>query len=82
MTFALALAHVHGGFYLSSDLVIDFAPGFDFFGNSADYGRACDPLINPEAISRAAAGCPNFRTGWKGVFDGGQGIIAGVALGH
>ena len=79
---APALAQTGGGFYLSSELGINFAPGFDFFGNSTDQGSVCDPFINPDAGSRAAAGCPTMGTGWKSVFDGGRGMVGGVAVGY
>ena len=79
---APALAHTDGGFYLSSELGINFAPGFAFFGNSTDQGSVCDPFINPDAASRAAAGCPTVGTGWKSVFDDGRGVLGGVAVGY
>ena len=79
---APALAQDNGGFYLSSELGINFAPGFDFSGNSTDQGSVCDPFINPDASSRAAAGCPTMGTGWRTLFDGGRGILGGVAAGY
>ena len=79
---APAPAQTGGGFYLSSELGINFAPGFDFFGNSTDQGSVCDPFINPDAGSRAAAGCPTMGTGWKSVFDGGRGMVGGLAVGY
>ena len=82
MATAPALAQTDGGFYLSSELGINFAPGFDFLGNSTDQGSVCDPFVNPDAGSRAAAGCPTMGTGWKSVFDSGRGILGGVAVGY
>ena len=77
---APALAQTAGGFYLSSELGINFAPGFDFFGNSTDQGSVCDPFINPDAGSRAAAGCPTMGTGWKSVFDGTLDVLRSHAV--
>ena len=81
-TSAPAQAQGGGGFYLSSDLGINFAPGFDFFGNSNAQGSLCFPFINPDPASREAAGCPTMGTGWKSTFDSGQGIVAGVGVGY
>ena len=81
-TSAPPLAQGGRGFYLSSDLGINFAPGFDFFGNSNAQGSLCFPFINPDPSSREAAGCPTMGSGWKSTFDSGQGILAGVAVGY
>ena len=81
-TSAPPLAQGVGAFYLSSDLGINFAPGFDFFGNSNAQGSLCFPFINPDPSSREAAGCPTMGTGWKSTFDNGQGILAGVGAGY
>lgn len=80
--FTPAMAQMDGSFYLSTDIGMNFTPGFEFVGSSTDQGSVCDPFINPDAGSRQVAGCPTRGTGWKSVFSGGQGVLAGVAAGY
>ena len=67
--------------YISTEIGFNQGQGFDFFGSSSDQGSVCDPVINPDASSRAQAGCPTQGTGWLSKFDSAKGISASVAVG-
>lgn len=69
------------GWYLSSELGANVAPGPDTIGSSNDPGPACDEYVNP---SLNKADCkPAFGAfSWKNNFDGGNGVLAGAAVGY
>ena len=77
-------AQAHSGFYLSGDLGANFSSGVEFDGDSNDVDSLCDALTNP-----GLTGCNpdfeytgNFVRSWASEFDGGQGILAGAAVGY
>ena len=75
------LSQAGSGWYLSSELGANVAPGLDTIGSSNDPGPACDEYVNP---SLNKADCkPAFGAfSWKNNFDGGNGVLAGAAVGY
>ncbi len=73
------------GFYISSDLGANFSQGVEFEGATNDVASHCDALTNP-----GLTGCNpkdfqytgDFVPDWWTDFDGGQGILAGAAVGY
>ncbi len=82
--FAPSLAQAGSGFYLSSELGANFAPGPDFAGKSNDRLSVCDQFINPQYATVPGCTAPNRgeTTGWKSKFDSAEGILAGAAVGY
>ena len=79
-------AQAGSGFYLSGDLGANFSSGVNFEGASNDSYSDCDAYLNK---GRLASRCkPNepvsetFLPDWFSDFDGGQGILAGAAVGY
>ena len=80
-----SVAQAHTGFYISSDLGINVSSSVQFNGDSNDVASHCDALTNP-----GLSGCNpedfrysgNFVEDWFTQFDGGQGILAGAAIGY
>ncbi len=64
------------GWYLGMDLGVAMAPGMDVTSSDDDVGTTCDGFINP------TANCPRSPSSWDNEFDGGTGVLAGVALGY
>ena len=84
-------AQAGSGFYISSDIGANFASGVDFTGDSNDIGSNCDQLTNPSGCPAADAPDAHpddfrytntFIPDWAVDFDGGQGILAGAAVGY
>lgn len=78
---ASGFAHAGSGFYFSSEMGANFAPGMDMKGTGYDGSSECDELINPWAQEkpRCAIQVPG---GWKSDVDGASGILAGAAVGY
>ena len=85
------------GFYLGSELGINFASGLDTTGNSNDRASVCDEYINPrydevessdqsdssgKKYSEYNCTGPDRGATWPNEFDGGTGILAGAAVGY
>ncbi len=81
-TFVLApgLVQAGSGFYFSSEMGANFAPGMDMKGTGYDGSSECDEYINPWAREK----CADERTGnsWWNDMDGAKGILAGAAVGY
>ena len=82
-------AQAGSGFYLSGDLGFNLSKGVKFDGGSNDTYSECDQYLNTDYASDDSA-CggsrgeipDNFITDWYSDFDGGQGILAGAAVGY
>ena len=74
-------AQAGSGFYISSDIGLNVSQGAKLTGASNDGASACDEFLNPNT-----SGCPDVGTDfvedWFTDFDGGQGILAGAAVGY
>ena len=75
------LSQAGSGWYLSSELGANVAPGLDTIGSSNDPGPACDEYVNP-ALNKADCEPAFGAFSWKNNFDGGKGILAGAAVGY
>ena len=81
-------AQAGSGFYLSGDLGANFSKGVSFEGASNDTYSECDQYLNEDFMIDGA--CPgdrgdipnSFIPDWDSAFDGGQGILAGAAVGY
>ena len=78
---ASGLAHAGSGFYFSSEMGANFAPGLDIKGTGYDGSSECDEFINQwfHEQSECAIQVPG---GWKSDMDGASGILAGAAVGY
>ena len=86
------LAQAASGLYLSSELGANFSPNLEMTGTSNDRASVCDEFINPLfATVTQTAGYENYNctgpnrgaTGdWENAFDGGEGVLAGAAIGY
>lgn len=78
-----AQAHSEG-FYISGDIGVNFAGGFDTTGTSNDRASVCDEYINPRYQERASCTGPDRSVGgrWENEFDRATGILAGGAIGY
>ena len=75
------LSQAGSGWYLSSELGANVAPGLDTIGSSNIPGPECDEYVNP-SLNKAACK-PEFGAfNWKNNFDGGNGVLAGAAVGY
>ena len=87
-TFVMApgWAQADSGFYISSDIGANFASGVNFKGESNDSYSDCDAYLNKGPLaSRCNPNEPvseTFVPDWFSDFDGGQGILAGAAVGY
>ena len=84
-TFVMApgWAQAGSGFYLSGDLGANFSQGVEFAGDSNDIASHCDALTNPGLEGCGSDGYTgDFIKDWFADFDGGQGILAGAAVGY
>ncbi len=77
------------GWYMGMDLGVAIAPGLDVSARDNDYGTVCDKIINPDGYQVGNAphqdACdPSSERGdkWTDDFDGGVGVLAGLALGY
>ena len=76
-------AQAGSGFYISSDIGANFSKGLRLDGASNDHYSDCDgylnrgPLVTPRCDT-----FENFVPDWFSDFDGGQGILAGAAVGY
>ena len=80
------------GFYLSSELGVNFAPSMDMTGASNDRASVCDEFINPLfATVTQTVGYENYNCtgphrgrgdGWVNTFGNAEGILVGAALGY
>ena len=83
------------GWYIEMDLGIAVAPGIDVktggmddWVSSADAAHSairCDRIINPGGFQVEEGACSNVPSSWGPMdesFDGGRGILAGLALGY
>lgn len=66
------------GLYMGMDLGIAVAPGVDVTTSDNDTSTQCDGFINPAP----APDCGPKPSSWFNDFDGGSGLLAGVALGY
>ena len=97
-TFVMApgWAQAGSGFYISGDLGANFSKGVEFEGASNDTYSECDEYLNTD-YDTDGSGCSNIVndeggrkgdipdshvTDWFSDFDGGQGILAGAAVGY
>ena len=89
-TFVMApgWAQAGSGFYISGDLGFNLSKGVNFTGDSNDVASHCDFNNNTHADGAQYCGEHDFKyTGdfiqdWAVDFDGGQGILAGAAVGY
>ncbi len=83
------------GWYMGIDLGVAVAPemdvktgGLDDWVSSADAAHSairCDKTINPDGFQVEEGACGNAPSAWGPMdesFDGGRGILAGLALGY
>ena len=77
------------GPYVSGELGLAIASGFDMTGSSNDRASVCDEYINPsykEAESRDGYNCTGPNRGatadWKNKFGSAVGLLAGAAAGY
>ena len=82
-TFVLApgLVQAGSGFYFSSEMGANFAPGMDMKGTGYDGSSECDEFINPWAREKDRCAGPTVG-GWRSGMDGAKGILAGAAVGY
>ena len=76
-------AQAESGFYLSSELGMNFGESLDTDGTDNDRGSVCDEYLNPGYISDAD--CTKPRTSgdaWKNSFGSDEGILLGAAIGY
>ncbi len=67
------------GVYLGMDLGVSLAPGPDTATLDNDYPTICDEFINPG--DQDVSTCPSGES-WTNAFDGGVGVLSGVAMGY
>ena len=79
---ASGFAHAGSGFYLSSEMGANFAPGLDIKGTGYDGASECDEFINPDFDEQSRCVAIQKPGGWKSDMDGASGILAGVAVGY
>lgn len=81
---APGLAQAGNGFYLSSDLGLNFAPSLNTIGGDNDRASRYDEYINPNYATTEGYNPhrPGIGDSWKNEFDSAQGILAGAAVGY
>ncbi len=75
------------GLYIGMDLGIAVAPGMDVSSSDSDVGTTCDGFINNNGsggylVTPTESNCNPPPSAWSNEFDGGTGVLAGVALGY
>ena len=75
------------GLYIGMDLGIAVAPGMDVNSSDNDVGTTCDGFINNNGsggylVTPTESNCNPPPSAWSNEFDGGTGVLAGVALGY
>ena len=81
-------AQAGSGFYLSGDLGANLSKGVKFDGASNDVASHCDFNVNTHPDGEQYCGPYDFSytnefiPDWAVDFDGGQGILAGAAVGY
>ena len=80
------------GFYVSGELGLAIASGFDITGSSNDRASVCDEYINPSYDEvESSAGYSDYNctgpdrgaTGdWQNEFDSAHGVLAGATVGY
>ncbi len=71
------------GFYMGMDLGVAIAPGMDVDGMDNDVSSSrCDGHINRAPMQEIQQGDCDLGNAWKSEFDGGAGVLAGLALGY
>ncbi len=84
--FASGVAHAGSGFYVSSEMGFNVASEVGTVGGSNDGASYCDEYLNANFADLITSGdCPEsqpFVKDWNDTFDGGLGILAGMAAGY
>lgn len=72
------------GFYLSSDLGVNFAPVLKTVGGDNDRASRYDEYFNPNYATTEGYDPhrPDIGDSWKNRFDSSKGILAGAAVGY
>ena len=83
------------GWYMEMELGVVVAPGMDVktggtddWVSSADAAHSairCDRIINPDGFQVEVGACGDTPSSWGPMdesFDGGRGILAGLAMGY
>ncbi len=82
--FAAGLVQAASGAYVSSELGLNVASGVTMTGRSNDENSYCDEYL--VGAGEVPATCPaphqNLTDPWQDTFDGGLGILAGMAAGY
>lgn len=80
----LYLAQGNNGFYLSSDLGVNFAPLLNTIGGDSDRASRYDEYFNPDYATTEGYDPhrPAIGDSWKNRFDSSKGILTGAALGY
>ena len=95
LLFGQGLARAEDGWYLSTDLGVAWGPELDVLtGGLDDWASAesaahssirCDKTINPDGFQTLPGACGSDPAVWgpmNETFDGGGGILSGLALGY
>ena len=71
------------GWYVGTDLGIAIAPGMNVTASDNDWGTKCDRVINPLELE-VGDSCDVHPppSEWTNEFNGGSGVLTGIALGH
>ena len=69
------------GWYLGMDLGVAVASGLDTRNKDNDYPTRCDEFIDPSATPFDPSCIPGLDA-WSNEFNGGVGVLAGLALGY
>lgn len=82
--FALGQVEAGKGFYLSSELGVNFAPTLNTIGGDNDRASRYDEYINPNYASTEGynPNRPGIGDSWMNEFDRAEGILAGAAVGY
>ena len=72
------------GFYLSTELGVNFAPTLNTIGGDNDRASRYDEYINPNYATTKGynPNQPGIGDSWKNEFDSAEGILAGMAFGY
>ncbi len=65
------------GWYMAMDLGVAVEPGLDTRTSDNDFPTLCDQFIDPNAVCTTLS-----NEKWTNKFDGGTGVLAGLALGY
>ncbi len=82
--FTSGRAQAGKGFYLSSELGINFASTLNTIGGANDRASRYDEYINPNYATTEGynPNRPEIGDNWQNKFDRAEGILAGAALGY